>query len=60
MLLHKDKKAILGVLTHMTSRSPMMMSELSKLFLLIDESDIKTRTYYITSAANTWADKVSG
>ncbi len=33
-----------------------MMCELGKLFLLIDEFDIKIRTTYIRSAAKIWAD----
>ena len=36
-----------------------MMSELRKLFLLIDEHDISIRTKYIRSAANVWADHLS-
>ena len=50
---------MVGVLTHFTSRSPAMMSELRKLFLLTDENDIRIRTQYIRSAANIWADKLS-
>ena len=36
-----------------------MMCGLRKLFLLIDEVDIKIRTTYIRSAANIWADGLS-
>jgi hypothetical protein len=36
-----------------------MMSELRKLFLLIDERDISIKTKYIRSAANVWADRLS-
>ncbi len=43
---------MIGVLTHLTTRSPAMMCELKKLFLLIDEFDIKIKTIYIRSAAN--------
>ena len=35
------------------------MSELRKLFLLVDTYDIKIRTLYIRSAANVWADNLS-
>ena len=52
LLLHEDNQSVVGVLTHPTSRSPAMMSELRKLFLLIDEHDISIRTRYIRSAAN--------
>jgi hypothetical protein len=59
LLLHEDNQSVIGVLTHLTSRSPAMMCELRKLFLLIDEFDIKIRTTYIRSAANIWADGLS-
>ncbi len=44
LLLHEDNRSVVGVLTHLTSRSPAMMSELKKLFLLTDENDIRIRT----------------
>ena len=59
LLLHEDNQSVVKVLTHLTSRSPAMMSELRKLFLLTDENDIHIRTQYIRSAANIWADKLS-
>jgi len=52
MLLHEDNKSVVGVLTHLTSRSPTMMSELRKPFLLTDEHDISIKTRYIRSDAN--------
>ena len=52
LLLHEDNQSVIGVLTHLTSKSPTMMCELRKLFLLIDTYDIKIRTQYIKSAAN--------
>ncbi len=36
-----------------------MVSELRKMFLLVDTYDIKIRTLYIRSAANVWADNLS-
>ena len=50
---------MIGVLTHLTSKSPTMMNELRKMFLLVDTYDIKIRTLYIRSAANVWADNLS-
>jgi hypothetical protein len=44
LLLHEDKQPVVGVLTHLTSRSPAMMSELRKLFYPTDENDIRIRT----------------
>jgi hypothetical protein len=48
---------VVGVLTHITSRSPAVMSELRKLFLLTGEHDISIKTKFIRSAANVWADR---
>ncbi len=59
LLLHEDTESAVGVLTHLTSRLPAMMSELRKLFLLTDENDIRIRTQYIRSAVNIWADKLT-
>ncbi len=44
ILLHEDNQSVIGVLTHLTSISPVMMCELRKLFLLIDKYDIRIRT----------------
>ena len=43
-LLHEDNLSVIGVLTHLISKSFTMISELRKLFLLIDTYDIKIRT----------------
>ena len=59
LLLHEDNQTVIGVLTHLTSRSPTMMCELRKLFLVTDTYAIKIRTKYIRSAANVWADNLS-
>jgi len=59
LLSHEKKQYVIGVLTHLASRSPAMMCELQKLFLLIDEFDIKIRTTCIRSAADIWADGLS-
>ena len=59
LLLHEDNQSMIGVLTHLASKSPMMMCELKKLFLLTDTYDIKIRTQNIRSAANVWADNLT-
>ena len=59
LLLHEDNQSVINVLTHLTSKSPTMMCELRKLFLLIHTYDIKIRTQYIRSATNMWADNMS-
>ena len=58
LLLHEDNQSIIGVLIHLTSKSPTMMCELRKLFLLVDTYDIRIWTLYIRSAANVWADNL--
>jgi hypothetical protein len=58
LLLHEDNQSVVGVLNHLTSRSPTMMSELRKLFLLTEENDIRIRTQCIRSMAKIWADKL--
>jgi hypothetical protein len=59
LLFHEDNKSGIGVLTHLTSKSPTMMCELRKIFLLVDSYDIKIRTLNIRSVANVWADNLS-
>ena len=59
VLLHEDNQAVCGVLAHLSSRSPVMMNELRKLFWLMDTQDIQLRPRYIRSAANVWADRLS-
>jgi hypothetical protein len=58
LLLHEGNQSVEGVLARLKSRSPWMISELRKLFLLTDENTIKIRTQYIRSAANILADKL--
>jgi hypothetical protein len=60
VLLHEDNTAVVAALTKLTSRSPVMMTELRRLwFLLFDTNDIHIRPRYIRSAANVWADTLS-
>ena len=60
LLLHEDNLAVVAALTHWTSRSPTMMSELRKLRLLLDENGISLPTVqYIRSCRNIWADALS-
>eukprot|EP00873_Tetraselmis_striata_P012742 jgi/Tetstr1/433006/TSEL_022343.t1 len=59
VLLHKDNTAVVAALANLTSRSPVMMEELRKLWHLLDIHDISIRPRYIQSAANVWADRLS-
>jgi hypothetical protein len=53
ILLHEDSHAVCYVLAGMTSSSPEMVDELRRL------NNICNRPRYISSEANTWADKLS-
>lgn len=59
VLLHEDNQSVIGVLTHLTSKSPAMMTELRKLWYLLDTCNISLRPRYIRSTANIWADRLS-
>jgi hypothetical protein len=57
--VHEDDQSVIGVLIHLTFKSPTIMCELRKIFLLVETYDIKNRTLYIRSAANIWANNLS-
>ena len=59
VLLHEDNQAVCHILTGLTSRSPVMMDELRRLWCLLDTNSITIRARYIRSAANVWADRLS-
>eukprot|EP00873_Tetraselmis_striata_P032900 jgi/Tetstr1/453164/TSEL_040181.t1 len=59
VLLHEDNTAVVAALTNLTSRSPVVMEELRKLWHLLDIHDISIRPRYIQSASNVWADRLS-
>jgi hypothetical protein len=48
-----------ATLSKLTTRSPVMMTELRRLWHLLDVNDINTPPRYIRSAANIWADSLS-
>jgi hypothetical protein len=50
---------VVAALIKLTSRSPVMMTELRRLWYLLDTNDIHIRPRYIRSVANVWADKLS-
>eukprot|EP00873_Tetraselmis_striata_P041684 jgi/Tetstr1/461948/TSEL_007026.t1 len=54
-----DNQAVVGVLTHLTSRSPGLMAELRKTWDLMDTHGINLSVRYIRSAANIWDDRLS-
>jgi hypothetical protein len=60
VLLHEDNTAVVATLSTLTTRSPVMMTELRRLWHLMNVHDIIIRTRYIRSAANIWADSLSG
>jgi hypothetical protein len=60
VLLHKDNTAVVATLPKITTRSPVMMTELFRRLLhLLDVNDINIRPMYIHPATNIWADSPS-
>jgi hypothetical protein len=47
ILLHEDNTYVVATLTKLTTRSPVMMTELSHLWYLLDTNDIHIRPSYI-------------
>eukprot|EP00873_Tetraselmis_striata_P040244 jgi/Tetstr1/460508/TSEL_005767.t1 len=45
---------VVHVLANLTSRSPLLMTELRKLWFILDSNDISTRPRYIKTTANIW------
>lgn len=39
LLIHEDHQSMIGVLTHLTSRSPALMNELRKLWFILDNNN---------------------
>jgi hypothetical protein len=50
---------MVATLAKLTTRSPVMMTELRRLWYMLDTSDIRIRPRYIRSAANIWANTLS-
>jgi hypothetical protein len=47
VLLHEDNTAVDTTLTKLTTRSPVMMTELRRLWYLLDTNDVNIRPRYI-------------
>jgi hypothetical protein len=54
--LHEDNTAIVATLTKLATRSPVMMTEVRRMWYLLDANDIHIRPRYIRLAANILAD----
>jgi hypothetical protein len=59
VLMHEDNQTVTHILTCFSSRSPLRMEELRRLWCLLDTKSISLRARYIRSAANVLADKLS-
>jgi hypothetical protein len=59
VLLHEDSTTVVAALNKLTSRSTVMMTELRRLWFLLDTNDIHIRPRYIRSGANICADTLS-
>eukprot|EP00873_Tetraselmis_striata_P025550 jgi/Tetstr1/445814/TSEL_033455.t1 len=59
VLLHEDNMGVVHVLASLTSRSPLLMTEMRNLWFILDTNDISIRARYIKTTANIWADRLS-
>eukprot|EP00873_Tetraselmis_striata_P002973 jgi/Tetstr1/423237/TSEL_001355.t1 len=59
VLLHEDNMDMVHDLPNLTARSPMLMTELQKLWFILDSNDISIRARYIKTTASIWADCLS-
>jgi hypothetical protein len=60
VLIHEDKAVVVATtLTKLTTRSSVMVTELRRLWHLLDVNDIRIRPKYIRFAANIWAGSLS-
>jgi hypothetical protein len=59
VLLWEDNQAVGYILASWTSRSPLLMATLRRLWWLLDHADISLLPAYIRSASNVWADTLS-
>eukprot|EP00873_Tetraselmis_striata_P007234 jgi/Tetstr1/427498/TSEL_017624.t1 len=59
VLLYEDNMGVVYVLANLTSRSPLLMTELRKLWFVLDYNDISISARYIKTTANIWADRLS-
>eukprot|EP00873_Tetraselmis_striata_P022075 jgi/Tetstr1/442339/TSEL_030479.t1 len=57
--LHEDNMGGVHVLANLTSRSPLLMTELRKLWFILDSNDISIRARYIKTTANIRADHLN-
>jgi hypothetical protein len=55
VLFHEDNTAVVATLSKLATRSPVMMTELRRLWHLLDVNGIRIRPMYNRSAANIWA-----
>eukprot|EP00854_Cymbomonas_tetramitiformis_P034057 gene34057-biopygen7878 len=54
-----DNLAVVAMLGHFTSRNPVLMRSMQRLWILLDLNDIELQARYVRSAANKWADRLS-
>jgi hypothetical protein len=59
VFLHEDNTAVVATLTKLTTRSPVIMTELRRLWYLLDTNDIHICPNNIRSAPNILADTLS-
>eukprot|EP00873_Tetraselmis_striata_P009239 jgi/Tetstr1/429503/TSEL_019408.t1 len=52
VLLYEDNMGVVHTLANLTSRSPLRMTELRKLWFILDSNNISIRARYIKTTAN--------
>jgi hypothetical protein len=57
--LFEDNQAVMYIINKLSTKSPEIMAELRRLWLLLDTNDIRLRAEYIRSAENVFADALS-
>ena len=57
--LFEDNQAVMYIINKLSTKSPAIMTELRRLWLLLDTNDIRLRAEYIRSAENVFADALS-
>jgi hypothetical protein len=59
VLLPEDNNPVVATLTKLTTRSPVIMTKLRRMWYMLDTNDIRIRPHYIRSAANLCVDTLN-
>eukprot|EP00873_Tetraselmis_striata_P016512 jgi/Tetstr1/436776/TSEL_025556.t1 len=59
VLLRDDNMGVVHILANLSFRSPLLMTELRKLWFILDSNDISIHARRINTTANIWAERLS-